>query len=141
LDTGFAYTMGYKELLSYIDDKHSLSSDKWGRVNLFALSSYLLSLSPFRRASVVKTIHDWIPTYSNLCRQGRHNTSICPRCILEVETPNHVQICPAPAVITGCSLSLDHFLTYLVSLGTPIYIIATFKLKLSSTLGIPFLHK
>jgi hypothetical protein len=28
LDTGFAYTMGYKELLSYIDDKHSLSSDK-----------------------------------------------------------------------------------------------------------------
>lgn len=96
---------------------------------------------PFQHASVVKTIHDWIPTYSNLCRQGRHNTSICPRCLSEVETSNHVQTCPAPAVITGCSLSLDHFLTYLVSLGTPIYIIATFKLKLSSTLGIPFLHK
>jgi len=90
LDTGFAYAMGYKDLLSYIEEKHSLSSEKIDKVNLFALSTYLLSLSPFQRASMVKTIHDWIPTHSNLCRQGRHNSPICPRCLSEVETPSHV---------------------------------------------------
>jgi len=141
LDTGFAYAMGYKALISFIEEKHSLSAKKLDKVNLFALSAYLLSLSPFRRASIVKTMHDWIPTYSYLCRQGRHYSPICPRCLLETETPNHVRICSAPAAIHGRKLLLDQYLASLVSLGTPIYIIATFKLKLSSTLGIPFLHK
>jgi len=90
---------------------------------------------------MVKTMHAWIPTYSNLCRQGRHNSPICPRCLLEIETPSHVRICSAPAAISGRALLLEHYLAYLVSLGTPIYIIATFELKLSSTLDIPFVNK
>jgi len=141
LDTGFAYAMGYKALISFIEEKHSLSAKKLDKVNLFALSAYLLSLSPFRRASIVKTMHDWIPTYSYLCRQGRHYSPICPRCLLETETPNHVRICSAPAAIHGRKLLLDQYLASLVSLGTPIYIFATFELKLSSTLDIPFINR
>jgi len=41
------------------------------RINLDALSTYLSALKIQARASTVKLLHNWIPTQSILCRQGR----------------------------------------------------------------------
>jgi hypothetical protein len=90
------------------------------------------------RASTVKHIHGWMPTYAILCRQGRSNTSICLCCNLQVETASHVFKCHAPQAIQQCSSHLATFLSSLIKLKIPVQVIATLEYKLSLFFALPF---
>jgi hypothetical protein len=91
----------------------------------------------FHRASMVKLIHNWIPTYSTLCRQGRETSSLCPRCTLWVETPDHVNQCENKEAIQKRITLLNGFLQLMIKQQTPIDSVACFSYKLSKILNIP----
>jgi len=84
-------------------------------------------------------MHDWIPTFGALCRQGRAPSALCPRCLQKVETSEHVRVCQDETAVRSRRSSLTIFLETMVTLGTPIYIISIFEYKLSLTLDIPYI--
>jgi len=86
-------------------------------------------------------IHNWIPTYSMLSGQGRELSPLCPRCSSAIETSEHVYQCPQTQAISNRKSFLENFLSHLLSLKTPIYILCTLEYKLSIALDIPFLPK
>jgi hypothetical protein len=59
-------TMGFPQLLDYLHHKHGLSEAMLDHVNILALQGYLSTLKMQQRASIVKLVHDWIPTYATL---------------------------------------------------------------------------
>jgi len=61
-----------------------------------ALKKVLSSMKMFKRASTVKLLHGWAPTYAYLCRQGHHPSPLCPRCKTCVETNEHILQCSHP---------------------------------------------
>lgn len=70
LTQGICSTLGFSALSSYISQKHAITPEKLQRINLQALHGYLSWQKEYKRATICKTIHNWIPTYSTLCRQG-----------------------------------------------------------------------
>jgi hypothetical protein len=138
LDTGFYSMIGYHSPAKYISDKHNICDAKLQKVHMIALSKYLSSLKPFQRASIVKVIHGWIPTYGMLCRQGRESSPLCPRCSSTVETWDHVFSCPDSQAIAFRNEALLTFLSLRVKMGTPLYILSTFEYKLSLLFALPF---
>jgi len=109
------------------------------KINILALQRFLSSLKVHKRASIRKMIHNWIPTYSMLCRQGRETSSLCPRCHKAVETSDHVYKCSQPQAVSNRSSFLKEYLSHLLLLNTPMYIISTLQYKLSLSLEIPFI--
>jgi hypothetical protein len=99
-NTEFLSSIRYEKLAEYLQEKHSICSSKLDKVNTQALHTYLSSLKIHQRASVIKLIRKWIPTYSNLCRQGQEPSPICPRCMGAIETSNHVHQCPDPQAVS-----------------------------------------
>lgn len=85
---------------------------KLKNTNLNALQQYILSLKPHHRATICKQIHNWTPTYSVLCPQGREPSPPCPRCRQAIETSDHVWKYPHDDAIT----SQQNFLTKLSQL-------------------------
>jgi hypothetical protein len=79
-----------------------------------------------------------MPTYATLCRQGRSNTSICPRCNNQVETRTHVFLCENETATLQHSQHLSRFLSDLQKVKTPTHLLATFEYKLSLYLQIPY---
>jgi hypothetical protein len=138
LDQGFNHAIGIRDMCAFVTGKHRITQDTLEKVHLAALGSYLSSLPVFQRASTVKMLHNWIPTYGNLCRQGRSETPICPRCLGTVETAYHVLTCSYSAAVICRSEFLHSVLSSLTTFGTPLYIIATYELKLSATLGLSY---
>jgi len=130
--------IGYHSLAKYISDKHNICDAKLQKVHMIALSKYLSSLKLFQRASIVKMIHGWIPTYGMLCRQGRESSPLCSRCSSTVETWDHVFSCPDSQATTSRREALSTFLSSLVKMGTPFYILSTFEYKLSLVFALPF---
>lgn len=114
----------YDALMNYINNKHGLSPSKIQHINIYALQSYLSKLKKFQRVSIVKMIHNWIPTYSILCQQGREKSALCPRCLSSVETYEHVQKCQDPGAISTRQNLLNIYLHHLLRARTPIYLLA-----------------
>jgi len=110
LDQSFLSTFGFSALAEYIKSKHQLTFAKLEGVNTVALQSYLLSLPQMRHASIPKMIHDWMPTYSSLCRQGRESTALCPRCRTTVETPAYIYTFPDESSSTNWRELLSSFI-------------------------------
>jgi len=137
-DNGIYSAYGYSALQDYLHQKYNLSPAKMDKVNVLALQSFLSSLKVHKRASKIKMIQNWIPTYSMLCRQGRKASSLCPRCSKVIETSKHVYKCSQPQAVSNCSYFLKEYLSHLLLLKTPIYIISTLEYKLSLMLEIPF---
>jgi len=137
-NTEFLSSIGYEKLAKYLQEKHSICSSKLDKVNTQALHTYLSSLNIQQRVSVVKLIHKWVPTYSNLCRQGREPSPICLRCKGAIETSNHVHQCPYPEAVSRRTSALLYFLSSLIKIGTPVYIVHVFEYKLSIVLDLPF---
>jgi hypothetical protein len=94
-----------------------------------------------QRATVSKLIHNWSPTYSTFCRQGRVPSPICPKCGSTVETSSHVIICPHNSAVEQRTVGLNKFLSSMLSLQTPIYLLSTLEYKSSLTLQIPFAQR
>lgn len=138
LETGFYSIIAFSALANYIHHKHNLTEAKLQRVHMVALSSHLATLKPYQRASMVKMIHGWIPTYGILYRQGREPSPLYPRCTSTVETWKHVFSCPNFQATENRREALLNFLSSLAKLGTPLYILSTFKYKLSNVFAIPF---
>ena len=86
---------GTDALERYLASKHTLSEGKLAGIDWAALSGYLRSLSPPRRASQVKLQHNWHPTNSFLFTQHRSACDKCPLCKTSTETPSHVRQCSA----------------------------------------------
>jgi len=105
-------------------------------VNLNALHNYLKKTPIFKCASM--SFHGWIPTYAILCWQGRAPSPICPRCQSNVETPDHVHICPAPPATLQWSTILEKILSKLITANTPLHVIGVFELKLSWLLQVSY---
>ena len=141
LDEGFYSAIRYSDMASFIQRKHNLSEAKLLRIHLLALHGHFAKLKPFQRPSVSKMIHGWIPTYGTLCRQGRESSPLCPRCNSTVETCDHIFNCPHPLAIESHHVALHTFLSSLVTIGTPLYIISTFEYKLSNVLHLAFNQK
>jgi hypothetical protein len=93
ISQGLFSTLGFNTLLEYLQKKHNLSMAKLQNTNLTVLQNHLLSLKPHNRATICKLIHNWIPTYSVLCCQGREPSSLCPRCRQKVETNDYIYSC------------------------------------------------
>lgn len=89
--------LGYENTLQYISKKDNISSYHIGGINQHALKKYLLSQKVFTRASTVKLIHGWIPTYVSLCRQGRMHSLICLQCKEHIESSDHIRVCDHPS--------------------------------------------
>lgn len=107
-------------------------------LNTLALQYYLNSLKPHQKASTVKLLHDWSPTYSTLCRQGRECSPLYPRCLYTVETPPHVKECPDLDASKKCQLLLHSFLLDLERLSTAPSIITVLESKLSIVLNLQY---
>lgn len=84
----------------------------------------------------MKLIHGWIPTYGHLCRQGRAQGSICPRCSSTVETTVHVSIRPAPSAVANRMTHLNTFLRELLQIGTPLTIGSLFEYNFTNPIHI-----
>jgi len=106
----------YSMMVHYLHTWHDLSKAKIGKINLYALHTLLKHVSIHKWANTVKMMHDWIPTYSTLCRQGREPSPICPRCCLTVGTPSHILVCHDTSATCNQSLYLQQFLFALVKL-------------------------
>ncbi len=96
------------------------------------------SIKTHQRATTIKLMHEWIPTYASLCRQERESSSICPRCHSTVETKEHLLICPLPEAIHHRILLLNTFINTLRHLSTPTLLIHIFEYKLLLVLDVPF---
>ncbi len=110
LSQNLFWTLGFTSFQTYIRQKHNITPVKLQHVNLDALQWYLSTLKESKRATTSKLIHNWIPTYSILCRQGRAPSTLCPRCLASIETSCHVWQCPLLSVVTPCAEHLHHFL-------------------------------
>jgi len=141
LDVGSYSTIGYSDMLEYICNKHHLNQARLQDVNLYAIHHHLSTLTVHSRASLVKMMHGWIPTYSQLCRQGREQSSVCPRCRSTVETFDHVFVCPDTQAIESRRTALYSFLSMMTNIGTPIYVLTTIEYKLSILFSIEFIPK
>jgi len=128
--------MGYENTLRYITQKHNISPHHIGEINQIALKRYLLSQKKIIRASTVKLIHGWKPTYASLCRQGRMHSPMCAQCHEHIETAAHIIICDQPLAITARHNMLDDMLHQLEKRGTPNIMLQTFDYKLSLTLNL-----
>jgi hypothetical protein len=116
-DNEFYSSMGYRALEKFIHQKHMLCPAKLDEVNTQALHNYLSSLTIFQRASTVKLIQKWTPTFSSLCPQGREPSSLCQRCFTKVETPDHVLQCPNEFAVSARMSFLKPFLSSLIMPG------------------------
>jgi hypothetical protein len=137
LSSSLTDALGYNDTLLYIKQKHSLSTAALSHLNSTALKGALDSVSLFKRASIIKLIHGWAPTYANLCRQGHHPSPLCPRCSLSVETVDHARVCSSSMAVTHRVSLLNNFPQEILCLGTSPMILPTFEYKLSITLDIP----
>jgi hypothetical protein len=79
MSEGIYSTLDYKALASFIEFIHGLHPFTIEGINLYALQHYLNQLKPHKRASTIKLIQNWVPTYSTLCRQGRAPFSPLPQ--------------------------------------------------------------
>lgn len=133
MNWGLYVSLGYQALATYISQRHSLTPS----IMVLALQTVIRGLKIHQRATTVKLIHGWVPTYGDLCRQGRAHESICPRCKSTVETQEHVLMCPSPSAVESGNLSLQQFLRDLLNIGTPLFLTAPFEYKLMLSLHIP----
>jgi len=76
--------LSFSPTSSYICSKHNFNKSALDKVNIFALGQYIKSLNIHWRATTVKLIHGWIPTFASLCCQGHESSPICPRCSLAI---------------------------------------------------------
>jgi hypothetical protein len=131
-------TLSYEDKIDYIRHKHGITQALLERISLHALRQHIEALPVHIRASTIKFIYGWMPTYAILFRQGQSSSSLCPRCQTQVETSSHVFKCQATQAIQQCLLHLTAFLTALNKLKTPVQIVTTLQYKLSLLLDIPF---
>ena len=85
-----------KVKVNYLLIKHGLLERKMDSIDWLALSGFLWSLSPQRRAMHVRISHNWIPTNSFLYQQRGVGCDKCPLCNSAIETHEHVR-----AVVSG----------------------------------------
>lgn len=102
MDDSIYSSMGYSQLMEYVHQKHGLSEAVMDWVNILALQGYLLKLKVQHRASIVKWVHDWILTYTTLCRQDREPCYLCTCCNSFIETSTHVISCPNLDAMNVC---------------------------------------
>jgi hypothetical protein len=72
---------------------------KLNHVNTLAQQCFLEKLRIVKQANIVKLIHGSIPTMASLLSQGQVTSPLCPRCLLSVETTQHILPCPYPQAI------------------------------------------
>jgi hypothetical protein len=130
-----------ESLLDYIHKKHKICNATLNTINTDGLRSYLNRQSFFQRASTVKLIHDWIPTYVLLHKQGRQDEHICPRCQLAPETATHIMCCSENAATTKRQEILYKMLQKLVNSNTSIYILSRLEQELTALLHITSLNR
>jgi hypothetical protein len=133
--------LSFSTTSSYICMKHNLPTSIIEKINIVALGNYLQDLPFHWRASMVKLIHNWIPTFSSLCPQGRESSPVCQRCQLAVKTPEHVLICGDQKAVTYWSTILHSTLQDLLKIGTPIHVVTILEYKLSLVFNIPCMYK
>lgn len=131
-------TLSFEKTSTYLFNRHGLSDSKLAHTNVQALWHHIESMPIHTRASTIKLIHGWMPTYAILSRQGRSETPLCPCCNTRVETSPHVFTCQETQAITQRISHLTTFLSALHKLKTPIQLMATLEYKLSITLQIPY---
>ena len=90
---GIYSTMGYTNLAEYISKKHNLAYAWLDRTNTAAFKQFISGLKITQCSSIIKLLHNWEPTNSHLCRQGRESSLMCPRCKASIKTSDHYRTC------------------------------------------------
>jgi hypothetical protein len=80
----------------------------------------------------------WQPTFSMLCRQGREETHLCPRCNTTVETNAHIRECSDNDATRFQQEQPQTFILALEHLHTAPFILTTFEYKLSIAYCLPY---
>ncbi len=91
----------------------------------------------FKRASTVKLLHRWAPTYTYLCRQGHHLSPLCPRCKTCVETNEHILQCSHPEASASRSCILLDSIDFLWQSNTTPLLLNTLHYKWPLALALP----
>ncbi len=131
-------TVGYQDLLSYLTLKYKIPIPVLHKMNHNSLATILTELKPHKRSNLVKLIHGWNPTYSGLCRQGREQSPLCPRCQTRVETEQHIRECPNEEAISFRQAKLRSFIIETERTYTAPYLLRIFEYKLSLCLHVPY---
>jgi len=134
-------SLSFPSMSSYLGSKHNLSPTHLHEINSRDLQHFLGNQTVHYRATFVKLIHGWIPTYEFLHRQGRHDSPICPRCSSYPETHSHVYQCLATGAVKFRTIALNTFLDALLARHTPMAILISFELKLSGALALPYAQR
>jgi len=74
-----------------------------------------------KRATAIKLMHGWLPTYSKLAKQQREDTTTCPKCDNHEEIQHHIFTCPNKEAkeVKGKSLENLHYGNGTKSLHSP----------------------
>ncbi len=126
-------TLQLGNMAQYIQRLDDTCLDK---IDILSFSQVLRSLSIHKRATMVKLIHGWIPTYTFLHKQQQHNTPTCSCCNTSPEPAKHILICTYPKAIH------DHTSQYmwkmhLISVGTDPILLLTLIHYIQRTLNLP----
>jgi len=63
-------SLGYNDMLELIDHKHNINITTINHINTIAQKKTLSAMKVFQRASTVKLLQGWAPTFASLCCQG-----------------------------------------------------------------------
>jgi hypothetical protein len=102
--------LAYKDTAEYIYRKHQISNMDLEWLSCLDLHGFLRSLPVYIRATYVKLIHRWIPTYDFLYKQNREHSPLCPRCNSEHKTVPHIYACQDPTAVKERSIALSLYL-------------------------------
>lgn len=121
-------------LTTYIK-KHGICTTKQEQIDTDSIQQYLKQLKIHKRATVIKLIHQWIPTQDFLHKQHCSQCQLCPRCNAQVENASHILNCSHPDAKTFRTSALYDMLNKLKQSHTSIHILQALEDNLSDHLS------
>lgn len=141
LASGIHDALAYQDCVTYLQKKYNLHPYHLHAIHLSGLQQFLSNMRPSPRATMVKLIYDWAPTYALLHKQNRSESPTCPRCKQHPEDSPHILTCNDMGATTWRDDYLSFFLITMRDHHMPIHILAVLEYKLSSALCLPFSRK
>lgn len=136
INEGIMQSLHTEAILEYISKKHNLTEDKLYHMDINELQHYLKSLRPHNRASIVKLIHQWIPTNDFMFKQRRAESPLCSRYKSVNEDAHHILTCSLQDAQAKRTEALYECLKFLENANTSRHILESLECELSILLQV-----
>jgi hypothetical protein len=137
LDYNILQSMQGQNMETYIHKNHGICPSKLKDLNTEGLHCYMKKCKPHWRANVAKLIHQWIPTNDFLNQQDRTTSPLCPRCLHQRESMDHILTCPHTEAQASRSLHIYKMLRELETSTTSVTLLSSLECHLTNSLDIP----